>query len=229
MTAGRALHEWYIIHQWSLGAIADAIVRLHGGADTLLQPGSPPRTIVLTVKAAGPAESTESGGNPATAFRLANITIVPSSEHYATAASADETHRGCDTLNVIFGIGGQSTGVVNHEQFGLYRFPLRHVPDDVNNPRTRRALAQSVEFLSRVIASGVVLRYPERAPTAEPERGRYVRARGSWRFQPIQDGWESLGSLPGHAAGQRMELTAREMVTLFNASGCLLRFRNMPA
>lgn len=243
MTAGRALHEWYIIHQWSLNAIVDAIVRLHGGVDALLQPGLPPRTIVLVVKAASTGESTESGGNPATAFKVANITIVPSSEHHATAARADEIQQGVDTLNMIFRIGGQfeddpafagmfcaahvvnKTGVVNHEQFGLYRFPLRHVPDDNNNPRTRHALAQSVEFLSRIIASGVVLRYVRDSPTEEPERGRYVRAGRSWRFQPIQDDWESLGSLPGNAAGQRVELTAREMVTLFNASGSLLRFR----
>ncbi|KAM5542641.1 hypothetical protein V8D89_003602 [Ganoderma adspersum] len=247
ITAGRALHNWYIIHQWSLNALGDAIFRLHGGIDSLLESGSPVRTIVFTVKAAGARESIDSGGNPATAFKLCNVTIVPSNEHYAIAARADEMQQRRTALNTVFGAGGQfvdhpafagmfcaahvvnRTGVVNHELFELYRFTLRHVPDDVSNPRTRRALAQSVEFLNRVIASDVVLRYPERAPTAEPERGRYVHTRGSWGFQPIQDDWETLGTLPGNATERRMELTAREMVTLFDARGSLLRFRNMPA
>ncbi|PIL30580.1 hypothetical protein GSI_07280 [Ganoderma sinense ZZ0214-1] len=242
MTAGRALHDWYIIHQWSLGAIGDAIVRLHGGINSLLE-SSAPRTIVFTVKAVGARESVESGGNPATAFKLINITIMPNNEHYATVERGSEMLEHRNQLNMILEAGGQSvddpmfaglfcaahvvnkTGVVNHEFFGLYRFPLRHVPDDVSNPRTRRALVQSVEFLSRLIASGVVLRYERNAPSPEPERGRYVRTRASWRFQPIQDDWESLGSLPGNVAGQRMELAAREMVTLFDASGSLLRFR----
>ncbi len=218
-------------------------MRLHGGVDSLLESGSPTRTIVLTVKAAAAHESIERGGNPATAFKLSSITIVPSHEHYATATRGDDMQQHCNGLNTVFTIGRQfvddpafagmfcaahvvnKTGVMNHELFGLYRFPLRHVPDDINDPRTRRALAQSAEFLSRVIASGVVLRYPRDSPSAEPERGRYVRTEGSWRFQPIAGDWESLGLLPGNATERRMELTAREMVTLFDASRSLLRFR----
>ncbi|KAI1784230.1 hypothetical protein LXA43DRAFT_1066967 [Ganoderma leucocontextum] len=216
---------------------------MDGGIDTLLESGSPARTIVLIVKAAPARESIESGGNPAKAFKLSNITIVKSDEHYAIAARSDEMQQRRNELNAVFRAGGQfsddrafagmfcaahvinKTGVVNHELFGSYHLPLRHVSNDHNDPRTRRALAQSVEFLSRVIASGVVLRYPKKPSSVEPERGRYAHTRGSWRFQPIQDDWESLGSLGNAAELRPMELTAREMVTLFDAHGSLLRFR----
>ena len=68
ITAGKALHDWYIIHQWSLNAIGDAVIQLHGGIDHLLESG--PQTIVFTVK---PGPSSETGGNPAKAFKLFNV------------------------------------------------------------------------------------------------------------------------------------------------------------
>ncbi|KAM5542640.1 hypothetical protein V8D89_003601 [Ganoderma adspersum] len=242
MSAGEVLHQWYIIHQWPLNAIGDASIRLHGGVGALFQPG-PRRTLVFTVGAVG-----NHGGNPAKAFKLFNVDIVKSEEHYAVAERCEHMQSRCDKMNADLRRSGifyldrtfvgmfcsafvvAGTGVVNHEKFALHRLPLQHVPSDVNDSRTRRALAHSVRFLTTVIASGAALRYQERDPHAEPERGRYVRTRGSWRFQPLRDNqWESLvlsanrngGTLP------RTELTTSEILTLFGARGSRLTFRNL--
>ncbi len=90
MTAGDALHRWYIIHQWSLNAILDAIICLHGGIDALLVPG-PRRTLVFTVRAA--PESAENGASSAKAFKLLNVSTVKSEEHYAIAERSDGATR----------------------------------------------------------------------------------------------------------------------------------------
>ncbi|PIL30579.1 hypothetical protein GSI_07279 [Ganoderma sinense ZZ0214-1] len=244
-TAGDALHRWYIIHQWALNTVADAFISSRGGIDTLLEPG-PRRTLVFTVRAA--AEGTENGGNPAKMFKLVNINIVKSEEHYAIAKRSEYMQQRCDNMNAdlrgrgifyvdrtfagmfcaAFIVAG--TGVVNHERIALHRLPLRHVPADLNDSRTRRVLAQSVQFLNTVITSGAVLRYRDSDPREEPERGHYVRTRRSWRFQPLQDDqWESL-VLSANRNGATLpstELTTSEMLTLFDARGSFLTLRNL--
>ena len=240
MSAGKALHQWYIIHQWSLNAIGDAFIRLHGGVDALFQPG-PRRTLLFTVGAVG-----DHGGNPAKAFKLFNVNIVKSEEHYAIAERSEEMQSLCDGVNADLRRSGffyvdrsfagmfcaafvvAGTGVVNHEKIALYRLPLQHVPNDVNDGQTRRALSHSVQFLSSVITSGAVLRYQQSDRRAEPERGRYVRTRGSWRFQPLRDNqWETLvlSANGNRETVPRMELATSEILTLFDARGSCLTFR----